>query len=73
MQFDSWVVMVTGAASGIGLGTAKRFIDGGATVIAVDINKENLATAANELGDRYVSKVCDICKVPEIKTLMADV
>jgi len=73
MQFDSWVVMVTGAASGIGLGSSKRFIDGGATVIAVDINKENLAKAASELGARYVSKVCDICKVSEIKSLMADV
>ncbi|MEZ0174004.1 MAG: hypothetical protein AB9Q20_06780 [Candidatus Reddybacter sp.] len=31
MGFDSWVVMVTGAASGIALETSRRFIDGGAT------------------------------------------
>jgi len=73
MRFDSWVVMVTGAASGIGLGTAKRFIDGGATVIAVDINQDNLATAAHALGEKYIAKVCDICQVEKIKALMAEV
>ncbi|MBQ0720669.1 MAG: SDR family oxidoreductase [Gammaproteobacteria bacterium] len=73
MKFDSWVVMVTGAASGIGLGTAKRFIADGATVLAVDINQDNLATAASELGSQYVPLVCDICKVAEIKALMEKV
>lgn len=73
MKFENWIVMVTGAASGIGLGTAKRFIDGGATVLAVDINQDNLTTAASQLGAKYVPKICDICKVSEIKHLMADV
>lgn len=73
MKFDNWVVMVTGAASGIGLGTAKRFIGEGATVLAVDINQANLTAAASELGGKYVPMICDICKVSEIKTLMEKV
>ena len=35
-------VVITGGASGIGLATAKRFIDEGAKVVIIDWNKEEL-------------------------------
>jgi meso-butanediol dehydrogenase/(S,S)-butanediol dehydrogenase/diacetyl reductase len=42
-------VVVTVGASGIGLATAKRFLDDGARVIAIDIDSEALERARDEL------------------------
>ena len=44
--FRGEVVLVTGAAGGIGAGIAKAFADLGANVIAQDINAEQLAQSA---------------------------
>jgi 3-oxoacyl-[acyl-carrier protein] reductase len=48
---DGKVVLVTAAAgAGIGLATAKRCIEEGATVVISDKHEERLAKTANELG-----------------------
>ncbi|WP_395333084.1 SDR family oxidoreductase [Novosphingobium sp. BL-8H] len=43
--------LVTGATSGIGLATARRFIEEGATVAITGTSEEKLAAAKAELGD----------------------
>ena len=45
--------IVTGAASGIGLAIAQLLIEGGGRVLALDLDKEKLAVAADRLGDAY--------------------
>ena len=46
MRFNEKIVLVTGAASGIGLQIARQFIAEGATVIGTDINEQALTEAA---------------------------
>ena len=42
-------VVVTGGASGIGLATAKRFLDDGARVVAIDVDAEGLERARDDV------------------------
>ncbi|NHJ48394.1 MAG: SDR family oxidoreductase [Asgard group archaeon] len=44
-------VVITGAASGIGFATAKRFIEEGAKVVIIDWNKEELKNATNSIKE----------------------
>ena len=43
-------IIVTGAASGIGLATARKFAAEGARLVLGDRNEEGVATAARDLG-----------------------
>lgn len=51
------IAIVTGAAGGIGLSTAKRLRNDGATVVGLDINP---AVVENLAGERLSGAICDI-------------
>lgn len=51
------IALITGAASGIGLATAHRFVNEGATVILVDRDEERLSSAHASLGSGAHEKV----------------
>ena len=51
------IAIVTGAAGGIGLATAKRLRNDGATVVGLDINP---AVVENLAGERLSGAICDI-------------
>ncbi len=51
--------MVTGAASGIGLGCARRLTADGLRVAAVDVDAEHLANIAEEVASTHVCDVSD--------------
>jgi NAD(P)-dependent dehydrogenase (short-subunit alcohol dehydrogenase family) len=61
------VAVITGAGSGIGLATARRFAVEGAKVVCADIDDEAGAKAATEIGGRYVK--VDVTSEPEVRTL----
>ncbi|MGO9960705.1 MAG: SDR family NAD(P)-dependent oxidoreductase [Solirubrobacteraceae bacterium] len=52
--------VVTGAAKGIGLAIARRLLDDGATVVALDLDGDSLQREAARLGERYRPLVGDI-------------
>ena len=58
--FAGKVVMVTGAASGIGLATAKAFRHKGAEVVILDLSAEALERAAAEIGGNVLALTCDV-------------
>jgi len=58
--FAGKIVMVTGAASGIGLATAKAFRQKGAELVILDLSQESLERAAEELGGNVLAMSCDV-------------
>ena len=66
--------VVTGAAGGIGLESAKRFAEAGMNVVLVDVKEEQLAQAASALSGssgRVITKVCDVSN-PQAMTALAE-
>lgn len=55
MQLNGKVAVITGAASGIGHGIAKRFAEAGGRVCIADLNLEAAKAAAAEIGDEKVA------------------
>ena len=73
MRFKDKVVIVTGAAKGIGWGIAKVFSQEGAKVVVVDWDKENGEKTTQELrkagGDSIFVK-CDVSNEDQVKAMI---
>ncbi len=59
-RLDDKVAVITGAASGIGEATVRRFVAEGARVVAADIQAAAGAALAAELGDAVRFVECDV-------------
>lgn len=59
-RFEGRTAIVTGAASGIGLATAKQLASEGANVLIADVNTENAESAAKQIGSTAWSIGCDV-------------
>ncbi|GAB3455533.1 3-oxoacyl-ACP reductase [Actinophytocola sediminis] len=65
------VAVITGAASGIGLATARRFAEEGALVVGVDLNTEAITALAEELGGDAIT--CDVTDEAAVEAMFAHV
>jgi meso-butanediol dehydrogenase / (S,S)-butanediol dehydrogenase / diacetyl reductase len=67
-RFAGKVVLVTGAGSGIGAATARRFSQEGAVVVLVGHHRNNIAAVAKQLpSERTMVRVADVAKYREIE------
>ncbi len=73
-RFQGKVVIVTGAASGIGEATARRFAVEGAKVALVDRNRSALEKVAKQFPiDRTLSHVTDVSDSSAVDEMVAAV
>jgi NAD(P)-dependent dehydrogenase (short-subunit alcohol dehydrogenase family) len=73
ISFDGQVALVTGAASGMGLETAKAFAEFGATVVLADINGVAVIEAAESLikaGCKATGIRCDVTDEQQVKNMV---
>ncbi|APY07110.1 short-chain dehydrogenase [Winogradskyella sp. J14-2] len=68
-RFKDKTVVITGGTSGIGLITAKEFLDEGAKVIFTSRSKENVTKTEKELGSNAVGIVSDAGKMADLWSL----
>lgn len=71
--FKGKVAFVTGAASGMGLSTAKMFAEAGASVVLADINREAVESAAAALvasGHQAIGLKCDVTNEAEVASVV---
>lgn len=73
INFKNKVVLITGAAQGIGFSTAKVFAEAGATVVLADLNEKLVTEAANQLskeGHQTLAIKCDVSDDEQVKAMV---
>jgi NAD(P)-dependent dehydrogenase (short-subunit alcohol dehydrogenase family) len=74
ISFENKVALVTGAASGLGLATAKAFAESGASVVLADWNEEATQAAAKDLaaqGRKTLAIRCDVSDDAQVEAMVA--
>ncbi|WP_428488039.1 SDR family NAD(P)-dependent oxidoreductase [Rhodopila sp.] len=70
-RFKGKIVLVTGAGSGIGAATARRFAAEGASVVMADQAKDKLVRSAADLDqDRTMTHVADVSDLASVEALV---
>ena len=68
MDIKNKKVILTGAGSGVGKELTKKLLNLGASVLGIDINKENLETFQNDLNNpNFKTYIMDVSKKEEIE------
>jgi len=70
------IAVITGAASGIGLASARRLLDEGWIVIALDISESRLTAMRETLSnfaDRLVTLACDVASPAQVESVFAQI
>lgn len=70
----SRVIIITGAAGGIGLAIAKSFLTTDNRVVILDLHKDRVDAAVNELKSDFVTGyACDVTNELQVQNIFADI
>jgi len=75
VSFEGKVALVTGAASGMGLATAKAFAEAGAAVALADVNGDGARAAADALvaaGHKALGIRSDVADLDEVEAMVKE-
>src|SRR5271168_4672931 len=73
ISFENQVALVTGAASGLGLATAKAFAEAGASVVLADWDDNEVQAAAKGLADKghkTLAVRCDVSDDAQVEAMV---
>lgn len=73
MSIEGKIAVVTGAASGIGLATAKALLAEGATVVLADRNAAALERLTDELGSMAIAQVTDLLDADSCNAMIPEI
>ncbi len=73
MRLEKKVALITGGNSGIGLATAKQFVNEGAYVFITGRRKEELAAAVKEIGQNVTGVQGDVSNLDDLDRLFAQI
>ena len=71
MKLSSSTFIITGGSSGLGLGTARVFVENGANVILADVNESDGKKRADELGDRVIFERTDVTSEADVENAIS--
>ena len=69
-RLNNKVAIITGGASGMGLGTVRRFVEEGARVVIADVQDEGGDAIVSEMGDQVRYKRTDVSKEHEVSDVV---
>jgi NAD(P)-dependent dehydrogenase (short-subunit alcohol dehydrogenase family) len=72
-KLDGKIALITGGNSGIGLATAKRFVNEGAYVFITGRREEELAAAIKQIGKNVTGVQGDVAKLEDLDRLFAQI
>lgn len=73
LSFENKIVLVTGAASGMGLATAQAFAEAGAAVVLADFREDVVKAEAQKLvaaGHKAMALQCDVSSETQVKNMV---
>ena len=71
-KLENKVAVITGGSSGIGLATAKEFINNGARVVIFGRGKQALEEVVKGLGSNSFAVQGDVCKLSDLDKLFSE-
>src|SRR2546422_6656304 len=72
-KLEGRIALITGGNSGIGLATAKRFVDEGAYVFITGRRDRELAAAVKEIGRNVTGVQGDVSSLADLDRLFAQI
>ncbi|MFI2345983.1 SDR family NAD(P)-dependent oxidoreductase [Streptomyces sp. NPDC019443] len=73
LALEGKVAVVTGGASGVGLGIAQEFVEHGASVVITDLQQAELDEAVAAIGPNCSGVVADVTKLADMEAMYGEV